>query len=758
MFLGDGTGTNITAGGDNAVIGFKAAEQLTEGRFNTIIGFKAAQNMTTSLSNTIIGREAGKNSTGSQNVLIGRQAGENALGGENTAIGDRAGLGITSGSSITLIGKNANVSNGTLTNATAIGANASVGQDNSVVLGNNAKVGIGTSAPAYDLDIVGDINFTGAIYQNGFPFSGGGGVTGPTGPVGPQGIQGPTGPAGGFTLDQAYDNGGQGAGRTIVADSGAVHIGGEDGLMIDCQLGVGDTISWDQVTAQDAMFFNPHKMAFRVGFADLEDWVHYNLGNYSTAFGNRTLATGNNSFCAGFNGEASGESSAVFGYAGTASGINSMAIGYEGLASGYCSFTSGYQTLASGWMSSSFGEGTSAPSYGEISVGLYNTSYLPYGSTSIELDDRVFTVGNGTNDANRADAMVILKNGMTGIGSSTPEELLHLESDSSKTTLKVIAGNPSDTSSLQLYEAEDYGFEFEYDGFWDQLDLWSRKFSGNEAPRMTWQKNGDVGIGNNSPAFQLHLGLNSAAKPASSAWTVASDQRLKTDVREFTDGLNVIDKIDPVWFTYNGKAGMPEETGVGTIAQELQEIAPYMVNNWIHEDKEGNSQEYLGVDYGAMDFVLINAIKEQQEQIALLQSQNEDLQDMIQEILENQNRFDSDLQQCCFNYDQGTSDKGQGIDVGTLSGVEGSDAPILEQNAPNPFRENSVIKYYLPTSSRSAELVITDNSGIQLKAFNLQGKGFGQVMISGGSFKSGTYIYTLIINGERVASKQMILL
>ncbi len=87
-----------------------------------------------------------------------------------------------------------------------------------------------------------------------------------------------------------------------------------------------------------------------------------------------------------------------------------------------------------------------------------------------------------------------------------------------------------------------------------------------------------------------------------------------------------------------------------------------------------------------------------------------------------------------------------------------ADAPILEQNQPNPFRENSVIKYYLPSSTRSAELVITDNSGTQLKTFGLQGKGFGQVLISGGSFRASTYVYTLIKNGEKVASRQMVLL
>lgn len=201
MFLGDGTGLNVTTGGDNAVIGFKAGELLDEGTFNTIIGFKAGQNMTTGLSNTVIGRFAGQNNTGNMNVLIGRESGRSTEGNENTFIGDRAGLSNITGASNTLIGKNADVSSGGLTNATAIGSGATVGASNTVVLGSGANVGIGTSTPGYRLDVTGDINFTGDLYENGVLFSGGG-ATGPTGPAGADGSNGSdgatgaTGPAG----------------------------------------------------------------------------------------------------------------------------------------------------------------------------------------------------------------------------------------------------------------------------------------------------------------------------------------------------------------------------------------------------------------------------------------------------------------------------------------------------------------------------------------------------------------------------------
>lgn len=49
-------------------------------------------------------------------------------------------------------------------------------------------------------------------------------------------------PGGGGTLDQAYDFGGAGAGRTITADSGAVNITGSGGLTVSSTIGIG-TIS-----------------------------------------------------------------------------------------------------------------------------------------------------------------------------------------------------------------------------------------------------------------------------------------------------------------------------------------------------------------------------------------------------------------------------------------------------------------------------------------------------------------------------------
>ena len=68
--------------------------------------------------------------------------------------GDNAGLSNTTETDNTFIGANSIGSPG-ITNATAVGANATVTQSDSLVLGDGAKVGIGTTAPKKKLHVNG---------------------------------------------------------------------------------------------------------------------------------------------------------------------------------------------------------------------------------------------------------------------------------------------------------------------------------------------------------------------------------------------------------------------------------------------------------------------------------------------------------------------------------------------------------------------------------------------------------------------------
>lgn len=109
----------------------------------------------------------------------------------------------------------------------------------------------------------------------------------------------------------------------------------------------------------------------------------------------------------------------------------------------------------------------------------------------------------------------------------------------------------------------------------------------------------------------------------SAAWSVTSDQRLKKNIVDNTDGLTLINQIRVRNFWYR----LPEEvtdlpqnqaiakTGVqlGVIAQELQQILPECVKT--------ESTGVMTVDTDNLTWYLVNAIKELKAEIDILKGQ-----------------------------------------------------------------------------------------------------------------------------------------
>lgn len=166
----------------------------------------------------------------------------------------------------------------------------------------------------------------------------------------------------------------------------------------------------------------------------------------------------------GYNNMASGQYSAVAGgYKNKADGNKStVAGGDSNIANAICSTVAGgNNNSANGSYSFAVGLGNHANSFGETVLGYY--AVAPAGNTkSIVSTDRLFTIGNGTDDVDRSDAFSILKSGNTMVGGSL-----------------TINGNGSDTSVTLPTDRGTDGQVLTTDGSGNTS--WQTTFSGSSA-------------------------------------------------------------------------------------------------------------------------------------------------------------------------------------------------------------------------------------------------------------------------------------
>jgi hypothetical protein len=130
------------------------------------------------------------------------------------------------------------------------------------------------------------------------------------------------------------------------------------------------------------------------------------------------------------------------------------------------------------------------------------------------------------------------------------------------------------------------------------------------------------------------LGVNTAAGPTGEVRATGSitagysDERLKDIVSVIGDSLNKLDTLRGVYFVENNKAKQfgfnNNNRQVGVIAQDVNAVLPEAVDNApfdIDSNCESISGEnYLTVMYERITPLLIEALKQQKEQIEYIKS------------------------------------------------------------------------------------------------------------------------------------------
>jgi hypothetical protein len=124
-----------------------------------------------------------------------------------------------------------------------------------------------------------------------------------------------------------------------------------------------------------------------------------------------------------------------------------------------------------------------------------------------------------------------------------------------------------------------------------------------------------------------------AFKPGGGTWESYSDQRVKKDIVDFNMGLAEIDRLNPVRFKYNGLGGTVEDGKeyVGVVAQELEEVAPFMVSSKQEKLRTGDKvpSAIKQVDSSALTYMLVNAVQELSRRDKELTQRNRELTELV---------------------------------------------------------------------------------------------------------------------------------
>ncbi|MBW7936387.1 MAG: tail fiber domain-containing protein, partial [Flavobacteriales bacterium] len=228
-----------------------------------------------------------------------------------------------------------------------------------------------------------------------------------------------------------------------------------------------------------------------------------------------------------------------------------------------------------------------------------------------------------------------------------------------------------------------------------------------------------------------------------------SDSTIKENINPLQSVSQQLSQLNPVSFNYKQNA-VPQLTldtkqHFGLLAQEVELIWPALVQNSqiapvfdstgaiIHPAATVKSLNYI-----ELITLLIAGYKEQEEKI---KQQDSILQNIQQEI----QMLTGVITKCCSqsqlmltpdNNQQYPSIQHQyTMDII----LRNEDMIVLNQNAPNPFKEQTTITWYLPERVQRAQLIFTNNWGQVIKMADIRETGHGRIIVYADDLSSGIY-------------------
>lgn len=218
---------------------------------------------------------------------------------------------------------------------------------------------------------------------------------------------------------------------------------------------------------------------------------------------------------------------------------------------------------------------------------------------------------------------------------------------------------------------------------------------------------------------------------------VSSDLRLKQNIEPISNALDLLQQLQPKKYQFNTEVypalHLPSgQENYGVIAQDLEKVLPSLVKETpvpAEEGKEMTGETIKTVNYTALIPILIQAVKDQQQQI-------NDLTAKLTTATGNQAIQNSSVS----HLDLILSDK---------------DIAVLDQNYPNPFDKFTAIGYYIPENVGAAIIQFSSLDGKVVKSIEIPSRGKGLINVYTSELNTGTYVYTLLADGKVIDTKKM---
>jgi hypothetical protein len=140
------------------------------------------------------------------------------------------------------------------------------------------------------------------------------------------------------------------------------------------------------------------------------------------------------------------------------------------------------------------------------------------------------------------------------------------------------------------------------------------------------KKGGNIGVGLDNPSYSLQLNSDSAAKPSSNTWTIASDRRIKEDIvpADLDICYNNIKNLPLKYFTWASGVYTEKQVSdrhvLGWIAQDVSGVFPKAVKTFNFKNKELEIPDCLSLDSSQIISTLYGAVQKLMEKVEYLET------------------------------------------------------------------------------------------------------------------------------------------